>query len=226
MAWEVAVILSTKCNESTVATLATNMPIWIADTPSNQKCAAVARKAAGDLWSPEPACTTFSICDGLDPENNFIEIVETVYLHHPHLAKLNLQGLEDSSELRSHMLTLGFLTAVVTWDDTIAFRRPLSSLAHVPQFALDARKWRSVEDVYNALFEILGSPAWHGKNFNALHDSIVTGQINRVGVPYILSIQGISSANSEVRLFVRDLVDLISKFEAQGCPVAIRVENS
>jgi hypothetical protein len=225
MAWEVAVILSTDCNESTVVSLATYMPIWIADTPSNQRVAALARKAAGDLWSPDPACTTFYICDELDRERNFIEVAETVDLHHPHVTKLNLLGLEDTPTLRSHMSSLGFITAVATWDGTIAFRKPLSALANVPQFALDARRWRSVEDVYDALFEILGSPAWHGKNFQALYDSIVTGQINRMEVPYILSIQGISSAKPEVRLFVRDLVDLISKFEAQGCPVGIRVEN-
>jgi hypothetical protein len=85
MAWEVAVILGAECTESTVASLATYMPVWIADTPTNQLYVGVARKAAGDLWSPEPACTTFSIYNGFDPVDNLIKVVGTVIWHHPHL---------------------------------------------------------------------------------------------------------------------------------------------
>jgi len=225
MAWEVAVILSAEIDESTVASLATYMPIWIADTPANRPFVTAARRTAGDLWSPEPACTTFRVYDEFDSVDNFIEVVETIVLHHPYLAKLNLLGLEDSQKLRSHMLTLGFLLAIATWDKTIAFRKPITSLSEVPQFTLDARKWHSSENVYDALFGALGSPAWHGKNFNALHDSIVTGGINRVEVPYVLNIQRVSSAKSEARLFIKDLVDLISKFEEQGCPIAIQIED-
>jgi RNAse (barnase) inhibitor barstar len=225
MAWEVAVILSAECNESTVASLATYMPIWIADTFANRPFVTTARRTAGDLWSPEPACTTFRVYDEFDSVDNFIEVVETIVLHHPYLAKLNLLGLEDSQKLRSHMLTLGFLPAIATWDATIAFRKPITSHSDVPRLTLDARKWHSSEDVYDALFSALGSPAWHGKNFNALHDSIVTGGINRVEVPYVLNIQGVRSAKSEAHLFIKDLFDLISKFEEQGCPVAIQIEN-
>lgn len=225
MAWEVAVILNPKCEQSTVEMLAKYMPLWIADTPSNQECAATARQVAGDLWKPKASCTTFTTYAELSTEDNFVNIAKTVGLHHPNLAKFNLLGIETSDSLKSRMRTLGFLPAKATWDDALSFRKPVSALNDVPHLTLDAKSWRSSGDVYEDLFNVLGSPAWHGKNFDALHDSIVTGQINSLEVPYTLSICGMSSAKPEVRLFVKHLIDLISRFESEGCPISIRIKN-
>lgn len=224
MAWEVAVILNPNCDPSAVDKLARYMPIWMADTPSNQSCVSAARYAAGNLWEPEPSCTTFPVFAELSPEDSFVNIFNTVTLHHPRMAKLNILGLEDTGSLRSHMDQLDFKPAKATWDNTLAFRKPISMLENVQHVILSAKRWRTSNDVYDDLFCALGSPTWHGKNFNALHDSIVTGQINTLEIPYTLTIREISSAKSEARLFVDDLVSLIRKFEAEGCPISIHVE--
>lgn len=225
MTWEVAVILTPNCDLATADTLARYMPIWIADTPSNQLCAAAARHAAGDLWKPEPSCTTFNTFAELSAEGNLVNIADAVVLHHPHLAKLNILGIEDTASLRSHMSQLGFQPAKATWDNSLAFRKPISTLNNVQHLTLSAKKWRTPNNVYDDLFRVLGSPSWHGKNFDALRDSIVTGQINTVEVPYTLSIRKISSARPEARLFVEELIGLISRFEAEGCPISIHVEE-
>ncbi len=47
--------------------------------------------------------------------------------------------------------------------------------------------WAQIKDkdnLYNSLFEQLDSPSWHGKNLNALWDSISGGGINGVEPPY------------------------------------------
>ncbi len=154
-----------------------------------------------------------------------LNILDMVDLHHPSMAKLNLVGVEDSEVLRSGVKEFGFIPAKATWEGTIAFKRPVSTLTNVRNLQLDASTWKNTDDVYESLFTVLGAPPWHGKNFEALHDSIVTGSINVVGVPYTLSIRGMKSAKAAVKNFVSDLISFISEREAEGCPVSIQIES-
>jgi RNAse (barnase) inhibitor barstar len=54
----------------------------------------------------------------------------------------------------------------------------------VRELVLDGRGWTTDDDVYNAFFKAVGAPVWHGRNYNALNDSIAGGDINQVEVPY------------------------------------------
>jgi RNAse (barnase) inhibitor barstar len=56
------------------------------------------------------------------------------------------------------------------------------------ELILDGSTWTNNDDVYDAFFRAVGAPSWHGRNFNALNDSIATGSINKVEVPYTLVI--------------------------------------
>jgi RNAse (barnase) inhibitor barstar len=84
---------------------------------------------------------------------------------------------------------------------------------------LDATNWKTRDDFYDALFRILGSPPWHGRNFNALRDSITGGKINKIELPYTISISGIREAPPEVQALVRDFCDLIKEFRSEGYDV-------
>ena len=222
MAWNIAVIIDPKYTEHAIDQVARYHPIWIIDTPSNRICATAARLAAGGMWEPEAACTTFTIQDPEARENNLLAILDTIVLHHPSIAKLNLVGVELSSSLISEMEEFGFIPARASIEDSIAFRRPVDSLKNAPTIQLDASRWKSADDLYTSLFEKLGAPAWHGRNFNALNDSIVTGGINSVEVPYSLSIFSLNLASSDARKFVQEFVDFVDEREADGCPTQIR----
>jgi RNAse (barnase) inhibitor barstar len=50
--------------------------------------------------------------------------------------------------------------------------------------SLDASAWRSPEDFYSALLPQLGAPAWHGRNLDALEESLRDGDINEVSPPF------------------------------------------
>jgi RNAse (barnase) inhibitor barstar len=89
------------------------------------------------------------------------------------------------------------------------------------EVTLDAAKWKTVSDFYTALFAALGSPSWHGRNFNALRDSITTGQINAVDLPFLVRISSIDELPSEVDKLVRDFCDLIREFRSEGYEVDI-----
>src|ERR1044071_7580655 len=52
------------------------------------------------------------------------------------------------------------------------------------QLELDGTNWKTRDDFYDAFFKAVGAPSWHGRNFNALRDSIITGEINEVELVY------------------------------------------
>jgi RNAse (barnase) inhibitor barstar len=93
------------------------------------------------------------------------------------------------------------------------------------ELLLDASAWKSKDDVYNSFFKAVGAPEWHGRNFNALNDSISGGRINAVEVPYRLVIRNYDSIASDVKVMADDFVDLIQEIAERGCPVEILVEK-
>jgi RNAse (barnase) inhibitor barstar len=64
---------------------------------------------------------------------------------------------------------------------------------------LDATKWKTYDDFYNALLPSIGAPKWHGQNLNALVDSMVWGGINAVEPPYKIRISGATTLPKNIR---------------------------
>jgi RNAse (barnase) inhibitor barstar len=93
------------------------------------------------------------------------------------------------------------------------------------ELVLDGANWNTKDDVYDAFFQAVGAPEWHGRNFDALIDSIETGSINTVEVPYRLVIKNYDLVGIGARQMTNDLVDLIREIAGRGCPVEIRVEK-
>jgi RNAse (barnase) inhibitor barstar len=94
------------------------------------------------------------------------------------------------------------------------------------ELLLDGAEWKNKDDVYSSFFRAVGAPDWHGRNLDALIDSIETGDINRVEVPYRLVIKNYDSVGDGARQMAKDFVDLIHEIAGRGCPVEVRVENS
>lgn len=74
---------------------------------------------------------------------------------------------------------------------------------------LDAAKWKTVLDFYDAFLAAIGAPEWHGKSPDALIDSMVWGGINAVEPPYTVRISGLSAAPQEVRNHVQLVSDVL-----------------
>jgi hypothetical protein len=77
---------------------------------------------------------------------------------------------------------------------------------------LDATKWKTTLDFYNALLAAIGAPKGHGLSPDALIDSMVWGGMNSVEPPYTVRISGTASLPKEVR----DDVEEASKFLEEG----------
>ena len=93
------------------------------------------------------------------------------------------------------------------------------------EIVLDARGWTKPADLYDAFFQAVGAPQWHGRNFNALRDSISGGRINQIEVPYCIRVKNFSAMSEEVKDLATDFVSLIKELRDADCPVNILVED-
>lgn len=54
------------------------------------------------------------------------------------------------------------------------------------KLAVDWARINSVEAFYDYLLPILDAPKWHGRNLDALHDSVVNAGIYQSGPPFYI----------------------------------------
>jgi hypothetical protein len=112
-----------------------------------------------------------------------------------------------------------------SYPDRLRFAKPLDRISEMPQLLLDACDWQTSDDVFQAFLLAVGAPRWHGRNFDALNDSIGTGGINRIEAPYRIIIRNADSMSRNAAAFVQDFADLIKELQSNGCPVELRIER-
>jgi RNAse (barnase) inhibitor barstar len=202
--------------------MANYMPIWLIASSNNLALAKSLRTASS---GSKTDITTFDE-PGQDRTFDPSTLIDTLELHYPYLTRLNIIGIRFTAELEASLRPSNFSPASASWDSTIAFNRPLNAEIEIPKFNLDAHDWHTKDDVYRSLFIALGAPEWHGRNFNALHDSIVTGGINNTEAPFSLVIKGLAGAQPPAQEFVQQLITLFNEFKAAGCPVSLEASRA
>jgi hypothetical protein len=78
---------------------------------------------------------------------------------------------------------------------------------------LDASGWKSKDDFYEAILTALEAPPWHGRNADALNDSMGNGGINGVEPPYKVWITGTRSLPVDVTTRIGWMVTDVSNRE-------------
>ncbi len=122
------------------------------------------------------------------------------------------------------LLERGFVSAG-EWEDGLRFQIPFDSIPNVPELKMDASKWDGFGGLFDSFFAAVGAPAWHGRNFNALHDSIVSGGINKVELPYLLLIENLDEASAEGFVAAQQFIELMGEFRSKGCPISVVVRS-
>jgi hypothetical protein len=89
------------------------------------------------------------------------------------------------------------------------------------QLVLDGGKWAVAEDIYDAFFQAVGAPSWHGRNFNSVRDSISGVQINQVEIPYVIKITNYESIGPNAKTVAQHFVEFIKGLKESGCPVDV-----
>jgi RNAse (barnase) inhibitor barstar len=96
---------------------------------------------------------------------------------------------------------------------------------NVRELLLDGAGWKTKDDVYDAFLSAVGAPEWHGRNLDALADSISGGSINRVEVPYKVVIKSYDKIAPQAKEMTDRFINLIRELSAAGCSVEIGVEG-
>jgi RNAse (barnase) inhibitor barstar len=94
----------------------------------------------------------------------------------------------------------------------------------VREILLDGVEWQTEEEFYSALLPALGAPAGHGRNLDALNDTILGGDVNEVNPPFVVRVIGSARMGEEARNVVKRFAVLIQTLKAEGVDVAISLE--
>lgn len=91
------------------------------------------------------------------------------------------------------------------------------------EIVLDGRHWQTEADVFEAVLASVDAPSWHGRNYNALRDSFVTGSINGIEPPYDFTIRILPDAPPGVVEEVRYFIARICEWSAEGAQLSVRL---
>lgn len=153
-----------------------------------------------------------------------LAIVEQIELHHPCVFALEIIGVSLSETLTTELGCRGYRASTCTTSLRLRFIKSIAGEVGIPTYLLNAKNWKSEDHVYDAIFEAIGAPSWHGRNFDALRDSIYSGAINRVEVPYRPMIENNSQLSHEVQQFLSDLALFIKDMARAGCSVDMTLD--
>lgn len=67
---------------------------------------------------------------------------------------------------------------------------------------------QKIDDFYESFFDQVKAPSWHGRNLNALSDSLVAGSINEIEPPYKIINKNLNSTTEELVSFQEALQDI------------------
>jgi RNAse (barnase) inhibitor barstar len=77
------------------------------------------------------------------------------------------------------------------------------------EIKLDTSTWRARNDFYNALLPALGAPSLHGRNLDALNDSLGDGDINQIKPPFHITNTSVASVAAELLSYLKSFAKLV-----------------
>ncbi len=89
------------------------------------------------------------------------------------------------------------------------------------EIVLDGTDWKTATDFYSALLAAVQAPDWHGRNLDALWDSITNGGINGRNLPYTIRIVGTEKMMPEARTMLDRFRSLVEDAKTQGFQIEL-----
>jgi RNAse (barnase) inhibitor barstar len=93
----------------------------------------------------------------------------------------------------------------------------------MPKVLLDGRSWVSRDDFYEALLTALGAPSWHGRNLDALEETLRSGSTNALNPPLEIAISGMESMSGEARTTVHRFNELVNHLRAAHIDISLQL---
>ena len=91
------------------------------------------------------------------------------------------------------------------------------------EIELDGADWSAADDFYTAYFAAVGAPEWHGRNLDALWDSLTGGGINQRNPPFRICISQTARMPCDAREILSRFEALVQEAEREGHPVQIEL---
>ena len=91
------------------------------------------------------------------------------------------------------------------------------------EITLDGSNWQTEAAFIEAVLAGVQAPSGHGRNYNALRDSFIVGDVNGIEPPYDFIIRMPTSPTSEVEDAVRYFMARVSDWRAEGAPLSARL---
>jgi hypothetical protein len=89
---------------------------------------------------------------------------------------------------------------------------------------LDALGWKSTDDFYDAILAALEAPHWHGRNVNALVDSMWGGSINGIEPPYKIWIINTIGLPHDVMQQIQWMVTDVNKCQGRERDILFQID--
>lgn len=92
------------------------------------------------------------------------------------------------------------------------------------EIVIDWKNISTPEEFYSLFLPQVDAPGWHGHNLNALNDSLVTGDINGLNPPYIITNLNVSKSPESISEFQRGVLNIFmnSAIEYSGSEITIK----
>jgi RNAse (barnase) inhibitor barstar len=88
---------------------------------------------------------------------------------------------------------------------------------------IDGQEWTLADDFYISYFAAVGAPEWHGRNLDALWDSLTAGGVNHRNPPFRIRVSGTTRMSTDVRQILGSFEKLVHEASLEGHPVQIEL---
>ena len=79
------------------------------------------------------------------------------------------------------------------------------------EIVIDWKEIQSEDQFYDYFLPKVSAPSWHGRNLNALGDSIVTGDVNGIEPPYKIVIKNKECVSVNLQEFQDKVIAIFSE---------------
>ncbi len=90
---------------------------------------------------------------------------------------------------------------------------------------IDGHDWETELDLIEAIIKGVDGPFWHGRNYNALYDSLVIGSVNGIDPPYDFVIRPPANPTPELAAAISYFLATIEEWRTEGAGVSARVTS-
>ena len=81
---------------------------------------------------------------------------------------------------------------------------------------IDWAKIESPADFYTTFLPQIEAPDWHGRNLDALHDSMVNGSINGIEPPFCVINTNVDQMGEDLQSFFQSVLGILEEARKEG----------